>query len=144
MKHSEEIKEFNELYKTIEKSLFLSRFLKNKNILLNCLEEEHRAGKLLLTSILKNYHLKGKITLTQNVEENKQKLIEISKENNLVEEVLNIFELFNLYKKHKSSSIEFLRQGKIIILDENQNITLEKLKTFFDSIKKGKEFFNSL
>jgi len=60
-----------------------------------------------------------------------------------------IIELFDLVEKHKKSPLEFMRNGKIVILSENlipKTFTFEKTKEFLelskDILKKTKENFN--
>ena len=145
MKYLEDINEFNKKIKRIEKLIFLSRFFKNKKILLMSIEEQNHAGKILLTSILKYHHAKGTIIISKKPEENVQILKDIiAKKLEIENEIANLLKLFQLYKKHKESSIEFMKKGKIIILDEKQNI--EKISTkelilFLSSIKIIKNSF---
>ena len=53
MRYINDINEFEEKRKRIEKLLFLSSFFTSKKIILTTLEETAEAGKLLLVSILK-------------------------------------------------------------------------------------------
>ncbi|MBN2891305.1 MAG: hypothetical protein JXL97_05520 [Bacteroidales bacterium] len=132
--------------KRIEKNLFISKFFKNKKLILTILEEEASAGKIILKSILKYNHAKKIITLTREISQNLEILKnKIAKDWEMENEISNILEIIDLEKKHKKSSIEFMRRGSVIIMDENQNlekINNEKLKKTFESIKKIKEIFH--
>lgn len=145
MKYLEDIETFNKKIKRIEKLLFLSKFFKNKKLFLTSLEEQNHAGKILLTSILKHNHAKGIITISKIPENNIQALKNIiAKEWEIENEIENILKLFELHKKHKESPIEFMKKGKIIILDEEQNIekiSINELTLFLTSIKTIKNIF---
>jgi len=145
MKYINDINEFEEKRKRIEKLLFLSTFFVNKNIILTALEESADASKLLLVSILKHSHTMGDIVLTNNSKENMNILKTIVAKNWEIEnEIEEILELMELSKKHKKSTIEFMRNKKVVILDEYQNIEIinsAKLKKFLISIKTIKKIF---
>lgn len=148
MKYFEDITLFNETMKRLEKLLFISKFFKNKKIILTALEEESSAGKILLKSILKYNHAKGTIKLTKDISQNLEILrTKIAKELKIEEEIEEILDIINLEKKHKKSSVEFMRKSNIFIMDENQNlekINSKKLRKTFESIKRTKETFNSI
>lgn len=145
MKYIHDINEFEEKRKRVEKLLFLSNFFTSKKIILTSLEEMAEAGKLLLVSILKHSHTMGDIILTSNSKENMQILKTIvAKEWDIIDEVEEILELMELNKKHKKSPIEFMRNKKVVILDEDQNIEIinsVKLKKFLISIKTIRKSF---
>lgn len=147
MKYINDIETFNTKIKRIEKLLFLSKFFKNKKLFLTSLEEQNHAGKILLTSILKYHHAKGLITISKIPEENLKNLKDIiAKEWGIQKEIENILKLFELHKKHKESPIEFMKKGKIIILDKHQNIekiSIHELTLFTTSIKIIKNSFQS-
>jgi len=145
MKYINDINEFEEKIKRIEKLLFLSNFFISKKIILTALEESAAAGKLILVSILKYSHGVGDITLENESKINMEILKNIVAKNwEIEEEVKEILNLMELNKKHKKSPIEFMRKKKIVILDENQNIEIInsiKLKKFLISIKIIRKIF---
>ena len=61
-------------------------------------------------------------------------LREISKDYELTnEQIIKIKEIFELKKKHKKSSIEFVKKDKVIILSDNlsfQTINIQKIKEY--------------
>jgi hypothetical protein len=147
MKYLSDIETFNEKIKRIEKLIFLSKFFKNKKLILTTLEEQNHAGKLLLTSILKYSHIKGEVTLGNEPKKNMQILKKvIAKKWEIQKEISHIVKIFEIHTKHKSSPVEFLKKGAVIILDEHQNIekiNLDILKNALNSIKTIKDIFHS-
>jgi hypothetical protein len=143
MSYEKNIEEFETDLKRAEKLLFLSNFFKSKKLILATLEEISSANKNLMIAILKFNHIKGNIKLSQNPKENKKILHEEIAINWDIEELLNKSqELSLLAKKHKESPIEFMKKGKVVILDDDQNIetiTIFKLKQHLSNIKQIKE-----
>ena len=148
MEHFKEIEEFNIKMRRLEKLIFISRFFNNKRLILTCLEEETLAGKIIIKSILKYSHAKNEVTLTSDLGQNIEVLrTKIAKDWDIEAPVIDILDIIKINRKHKESPTEFMRKGKIIILDEEQNIEKidhGRLKKTFDSIKIIKERFNSI
>ena len=145
MKFEDDLMEFEIQLKRVEKLIFLSNFFKSKKIILTTLEELAGANKFLMISILKLNHIKGKIKLSQDSKENKRILHEEIAKDWEIEEMLNLSErLMILAKKHKQSPIEFMRKGKVVILDENQNIETITISSLKDHLKNIKEIKNIL
>lgn len=147
MEYLNEIETFNEKIKRIQKLIFITKFFKNKKIMLTLLEEEANAAKLLMTSILKLKHAKNEITLTKIPEENIKILKEkIAKDLNIKKEINSLLNLLKINKKHKNSPVEFMRKGSIIILDEHQNIqkiSPKDLNQFLKKIKTISKIFQT-
>lgn len=147
MDYLNEVEAFNKKFKKIDKLLVLLRFFKTKKIMLTILEEENKAARFLLVSILKYLHAKSEIEASKTPSENMKILKDkISKDWDFEKEFENLVECFELTKKHEKSTVEFLKKGKIYILDEENKldeVSFVKLKNFILSIKKVKEIFES-
>ncbi|MDA3836791.1 MAG: hypothetical protein PF542_04160 [Nanoarchaeota archaeon] len=147
MQYEKDIEEFQIKIKRSEKLIFLAKFFRSKKMILTALEESASANKILMISILKFNHIKGNVKLSENAEKNKQILHEQIGNHWEMQHLLdNTEKLMILHKKHKSSPMEFMKRGKVIILDENNNIetiTLEKLRDFLISIKEIKQIFKN-
>jgi len=88
-----------------------------------------------INSILQHEYIFKRITLYKNTKTNFRTFNEKCSQKYKItkEEIESILELFDLVEKHKQSSMEFVRNEKIVILSENlkpKTITIEKTKEF--------------
>ena len=140
--------EYNEKFINIEKKLAITTHLtsnvfpmfKNKRILLRALEEIRNSISECITIILHVEYTRNEIKLYKDPGKNFESFSTCAKKY-LIErgEVRAIEEIFRTVKEHKESTMEFLREDKIIILSENmkQNlINLDKIKSFLIVAKK--------
>ena len=109
----------------------------DKRILLQSIVEIKKAVTCCITSILQQEYLYKRIRLYKNPKSNFKTFAErCSKDYNITkEEIDSILELFELAKKHEESPMEFIKEGKIIILSNNmesKTLTLEKAKKFLN------------
>lgn len=145
MEYFNDINTFNEKMKRLEKIIFISKFFKNKKLILTTLEEEAHAGKLLLKSILRYNHAKKYVKLTNVISQNLEILkYKIAKEWEIENEIKNVLQIITLEKMHQNSPMEFFRKGNVVIMDKEnkiEQIDVETLKKTFQSIKKIKEIF---
>ena len=143
MPYEENIKEFEISLKRSEKLILLSNFFKNKKLVLTALEQISYANRNLLIAILKFSHAKGEIVVSKDPRENKKILHEIVGPEWDIEKLLEKSkELSLLTKKHMKSPIEFMKEGKVVILDENQDIytiTIQKLREYLLNLKRLKK-----
>ncbi|MBU0894499.1 MAG: hypothetical protein KKF48_00895 [Nanoarchaeota archaeon] len=109
--------------------------IKDKNLLLKVFTETKKGIGYCINAILQYEYLYKRIKLFKNPKINLRTFQEkcsiryniTKQENNL------ITNLFNLAENHKKSSMEFMRNEKIIILSENletKSISIEKIKEF--------------
>ncbi len=140
MKNYINLENFFAIMQKFEKLLFLSSLFKSKKLILSSLETLSDAHKEISIIILKFNHVKNNIPISKDPKENKKILYELISKNWKIEKEMNqLLNLMEINKQHKNSQIEFKRNNKIIILDENQNIysiDTEKLKKYSNAIKK--------
>ena len=122
--------------------------IKDKRLLLKVLDEIKNAITNCISSILQYEYLYKRINLYKNPRENFRIFSEKCAPSYGISDlqIELILELFDFIEKHKESSIEFIREDKIVILSSNLKpkiLTLEKTKEFLilakDIIKKAKE-----
>ena len=137
----ENLKEAEKTINTIDHILYVTfPIVNDKKILLKSLIELKIAVIKIINSILQYEYLFKRTNIYKdpkynfrNFENNCSIRYNIDKlEINLIKE------LFDLVERHKKSSMEFVKDEKIIILGENMNhktITLEKVKKFLNLSK---------
>jgi len=115
--------------------------LKDKNILIKSLVHTKEAVVKCINSILQYEYFHNKIELSENPLINFRIFKEKCSRNYFIEEkeVKMIEELFDLAKSHKQSPMEFIKDGKVIILSDKmvkKTFTLEDVKRFLEMSKK--------
>ncbi len=136
-KFLENIQEAQRTIQVIDHMIYVTfPLIQDKKILLKIITETKEVLIRCINSILQYEYLYKRVDLYSNPKTNfrtfKDKCAqryEITKE-----EIESILDLFELVEKHKQSTIEFLKNGKVIILSESlqkDTITLEKIKEFF-------------
>ena len=122
--------------------------IKDKRLLLKVLEEIKNAITNCISFILQYEYLYKRINLYKNPKENfrifSEKCAPIYGISRF--QIDLILELFDFIEKHRDSSIEFIKEDRIVILSANLKpkiLTLEKTKEFLilskDILKKSKE-----
>ena len=114
--------------------------IQDKKILTKILTEIKRVVTNCINSILQYEYLYKRINLYKNAKANFRIFIKTCCPYYKItqKEIDSIMELFELVEKHKQSTIEFLKDKKVVILSENLNtetITIEKIKEFFNLSK---------
>lgn len=141
-KFLENLQEAKKTIKTVDHIAYVTfPLIKEKNLIIKMLTELKTAVAGCINAILQYEYIYKRITLYQNPKTNFKTFIEkCSKKYNITEqEKKSIVELFELSEKHKKSSIEFLKNEKVVILSDNckqETISLEKIKEFLDLSKK--------
>jgi hypothetical protein len=136
-KFLEYIQEAEKIIQKVDHIIYITYpLIKDKRLLLKILLETKIAIANCINSILHHEYIYKKITLYKDTKTNFKTFnekcalrYEITKE-----EIKLILELFDIVKKHNKSSMEFMRNEKIVILSENLSpeiITIEKVKEFF-------------
>jgi len=115
--------------------------LKDKNILIKSLIHTKEAVAKCINSILQYEYFHRKIELSENPITNFRLFKEKCSKNYFIneKEVKMIEELFDLAKSHKQSPMEFIKDGKVIILSDNmvkKTFTLEDVKKFLEMSKR--------
>ncbi len=115
--------------------------IKDKKLLLKTMIEVKKALQYCINSILQYEYLYKRIRLFKNPKTNFQTFErKCAKHYNISQdEVKLISELFDIVEKQKKSSMEFVKNNKIVILSENletKTIPLEKIKEFLLLSKK--------
>jgi len=114
--------------------------VKDKKILIKMLLETKKAIANCINSALQYEYLYKRISLSKDHKINFDTFIKkCSLQFGITrEETILIVHLFDLVKKHEESTMEFIKNGKIIILSDDLNpeiITLEKTKEFLNLAK---------
>lgn len=109
--------------------------VKDKRLLLKIIIETKTAITDCINAILQYEYLFKRIKLYNQPQTNLKTFIEkSSKRYNITNrEIKLILELFKLTEAHKKSPMEFVREGKIVIMSEKfqpHTITIEKTKEF--------------
>ena len=141
MKFLENIQQALTIIKTSDYLLYMTYpLIKDKKLLLKIVSEIKKAITLCIGSILQYEYLHKRITLYQNPEVNfrtfREKcapLYQITSQ-----ELSLILELFDIIKEHERSSVEFLREDKVVILSDNmrqKTLSVEKTKEFLQLSK---------
>ena len=114
--------------------------IKDKKILTKILTETKNAITNCINSILQYEYLYKRINLYKDAITNFRIFIKKCCPYYKItqKEIDSIIELFELVEKHEQSTVEFLRDEKVVILSENlktETITIEKIKEFFNLSK---------
>lgn len=146
MEKIKDISSFNSKNGKTQRLLILLNFIKTKKLALLILENESESLKLLLNSVIKYFYIKKKLKISSSKIENIRNAKKIIfKEWKLDKELNNVFEIFEIENKHKNSSMEILKDNKIIIIDDKNKIfelPIMKLVTFSNQINEIKKRFN--
>ena len=110
-------------------------WIRDKKLLLLGFEELYKTIYNLINAILQYEYLYKRISLYKNQRDNFETFrTECSRRYGIsVNEINIILNIFNIFKKHKESSMEFMRKEKIVIMMDNfknETLDLEKLKIF--------------
>ncbi len=132
----EYIQEAEKIIQTVDHMTYITfPLIKDKKLLLKILLEIKIAVANCINSILQHEYIYKRIVLYKNATTN----FKIFKEQCALkykitkEEIESISELFDIVEEHKQSSMEFVRNEKVVILSENLKtkiITIEKIKEF--------------
>jgi hypothetical protein len=137
--------------KTIDHIIYITfPLLKEKNILIKSLLHTKEAIVKCINSILQYEYLHKRIELSDNPTTNFKLFKEkCSKRYSISEkEIKTIEELFDLVKSHRQSPMEFIKNGRVVILSNSmlgKTFTVEDVKRFLETsknmVKKTKEVF---
>ncbi|MBS3076502.1 hypothetical protein J4481_02050 [Candidatus Pacearchaeota archaeon] len=136
LKILQNIEEAEKIIKKTNHLLYVTYpFVKDKRLLLKIILELKQAISKNINAILQYEHIRQRISLTSNSKSNFEIFeTQCAKKYSITnEEIEQILELFLTVKKHKDSSVEFLKDEKLVMLGENQNPTylqIEKIKEF--------------
>jgi len=137
----ENLKEAEKTINTIDHILYVTfPIVNDKKILLKSLIELKIAVIKIINSILQYEYLFKRTNIYKDPKDNFRNFENnCSIRYNIDKLEINLIkELFDLVERHKKSSMEFVKDEKIIILGENMNhktITLEKVKKFLNLSK---------
>jgi len=140
-KFLENLQEASKIISTADHMLYVTfPLIKDKKLLLKILTDIKMALSKCISSILQYEYLYKRIKLYNNPKTNFKTFEEKCAEKYGVtkQDTKLILELFDIIEKHKKSSIEFMKNTKIIILSQNlqqKTITAEKIKEFLTLAK---------
>ncbi len=140
-KFLENIQEAQKTIQIIDHLVYVTfPLIKDKKILTKILTETKSVITNCINSILQYEYLYKRINLYQNPKTNFKIFTEQCAQRYKITkgEIDSIIKLFELVEKHEQSTIEFLKNEKVIILSENlktETITVEKIKEFFNLSK---------
>jgi len=132
----ENLEEAEKLIKTTDYLIYLSfPLLQDKKILLKAITTIKKIINKCINSILRCDFLNKKIRLYKDPKKNFKVFKDTSakKYNITQQEIKEIVELFDIAEHQEKSSMEFMKNNKVIILSENmqqKQVTLEKTKGF--------------
>jgi hypothetical protein len=114
--------------------------LKDKKLLIKALLEAKEIVIACISAILQNEYINKRIDLTRDSSNNFKIFSDkcASRYNINEREIQKIIELFELAEKHKESSMEFMKDNKVIILDRKmkvETLTVEKTKDMIELAK---------
>lgn len=135
-KFIENINNAEKIVQTIDHMIYVTfPLIKDKKLLIKIILDSKIAVSNCISSILQYEYLFKRISLYKDPKTNFRifeqkcaKRYQISEE-----EIKQILELFDIVKKHKESSFEFMKNEKVVILSEDLTqkiITIEKTKEF--------------
>jgi len=135
------LKEAEEITKTADHLIYTTYpLVQDKRILLKIILELKKSLAYCINSILQYEYIYKRIKLTTNPKTNllifEQKCAhkyKLSKKDTIL-----IQELFEIAEKHQKSSMEFMKNDKLVILSENSSqkvISIEKIKEFLELSK---------
>ncbi|MBU1251970.1 MAG: hypothetical protein KJ905_03345 [Nanoarchaeota archaeon] len=140
-KFIEKITESERIIKTADHMIYMVfPMIKDKRILLKSLSEIKKAVVNCITIILQYEYVHKRINLHKNPQANFKTFVEkcATRYEITEDEIKAIIELFDLVEKHKKSSMEFIKDDKIIILSDRmkpETLTLERTKNFLEVSK---------
>ncbi|MCK4647558.1 hypothetical protein KAT24_01345 [Candidatus Pacearchaeota archaeon] len=140
-KFLENLQEAQKTIQIIDHMIYVTfPLIKDKKILTKILTETKNTITNCINSILQYEYLYKRINLYKDAKTNFRIFIQKCCPYYKItqKEIDSIKELFELVEKHKQSTIEFLKNEKIVILSENlktETITIEKIKEFFNLSK---------
>jgi len=140
-KFLENLEEADKIIKTADHLIYMTYpLLKDKRLFLKILTETNRAIIKIITAILQYDYIYKRISLYKDTKTN----FEIFKEKSAPrydisqEEIKEIMELINLVEKHEKSTMEFIKDDKVVIINENMEsnaLTSDKLKKYITLVK---------
>lgn len=140
-KFLEYLQEAQKITRTIDHMLYVTfPLIKDKRLLLKILSESKKAIAYCINAILQYEYLYKRINLYKDAKSNFRIFRDICAKRYGINgnEIKHILDLFELVERHNQSSMEFMKEDKIIILSENmrQNaLSLEKTKEFLSLTK---------
>lgn len=141
-KFLENLQEAEKTIRTADHMLYITLpLIKDKKLLLKILLQIKEGLTKCINAILQYEYLYKRINLYKNPDANLETFkTKSSKIYNITPaEVKLLLELFEIVKKHEKSSMEFIRNEKVIIISENSqiySITIEQTKEFLTLAKK--------
>lgn len=141
MKPIEHLDEADKITKAIDHLIYINfPIIKSKKILTLSLEELKKAFAYSINAILQYEYLKKRIYLYKDPSLNFKVFSQkCAKEYSIsTEEVQKIKNLFQIIKIHKESSVEFIKENKLIIITDHYQkiIKLEEIKEYIALSKK--------
>jgi len=136
------LQETEKIINTVDHMIYVTYpLIKDKKLLIKIILELKNAIANCITIILQYEYLFKRISLYKDSKTNFRTFQErcASRYELTSAETKSIVELFEIVKKHQQSSMEFVKNEKIIILSENleqKTITIEKIKEFLELSKK--------
>ena len=114
--------------------------VKDKRLLLKIIVETNNSMRDLISAILQYDYLYKKINLTKDPKVNMETFLKKCAPNYRIdtEELKIILELKTLVENHKKSTMEFVKEDKLVILSENMSqriVTIELAKQFLQAAK---------
>jgi len=140
-KFLENLQEAGKIISTVDHMLYVTfPLIKDKKLLLKILLDTKIAISKCISSILQYEYLYKRIRLYNNPKTNFKTFEEkCAKRYNITEqEIRLIVELFDVVEEHKKSSMEFMKNKKIVILSQSLQqkiVTIEKAKEFLTLAK---------
>ncbi len=140
MKFIESLQEAERNVRIIDHMLYITYpLVKDKRILIKVLKESKNSIFLCISAILQYEYINKRIKLSNDSKINFNTFRECSETYRITgDEIKKILELYDIIEHHKESSMEFYKNGKLVILSENMAqklISLEKTKEFLELSK---------
>jgi len=135
-KFLENLEEAETIIKTADHLTYVTfPVVRDQKLLLKIILELKKGIANCINSILQYEYICKKISLSKNPETNFKTFVEKSSKHYKItgDEIKKILELFDIVKKHQTSSMEVAKESKFIMLSENMQpteINLEKTKEF--------------
>ena len=140
-KFLENLEEAEKIIITADHLIYVTySLIKDKKLFLKILTEINRAIIKSITAMLQYEYLYKRITLYKDSKTNLEtfKTKSAARYNISPEEIKKILELMNLVDEHEKSTMEFVKDDKVIILAKDMKsstLNLEKLKEFINLAK---------
>lgn len=135
-KFIENLQEAEKILQTADHMAYVSfPLIKDKNLLIKILSQTKTAIANCINAILQYEYLYKRVKLYKDPKTNLKTFEEkCSPKYQISKEQINLIkELFEIHERHKKSQMEFVRNGKIVIMSENletKSIEIEKIKKF--------------